>query len=191
MKENLDAIAGQLRTKEQQLTLEKRQLEEQYQAKVEESAKKAQVWEALFRDSTIDRSLQDAAVKHEAFNPAQIVTQLRPWTRMMEIMDEKAGKPTGKYKPVVDMPDVDATTNEQVIMTRSPEEAVKRMKEVPEQWGNLFRSGVVSGIGSSSATGGLMPGQGGKIDVRKLTPTQYREIREKNPELLGLAPKRR
>ena len=34
-----------------------------------------------------------------------------------------------------------------------------------------------------------MPGQGGKIDVRKLTPTQYREIREKNPELLGLAPK--
>jgi hypothetical protein len=191
LKENLDTIAGQLRTKEQQLTLEKRQLEEQYQVKVQDAEKKAQVWEALFRDSTIDRSLQDAAVKHEAFNPAQIVTQLRPWTRMMEIMDEKAGKPTGKYKPVVDMPDVDATTNEQVIMTRSPEEAVKRMKEVPEQWGNLFRSGVVSGIGSSSATGGLMPGKGGQIDVRKLTPQQYREIRAKNPELLGLAPKRR
>jgi len=85
---------------------------------------------------------------------------------------------------------VDATTNEQVIMTRSPEEAVKRMKELPE-WANLFKSGVVSGIGSSSATGGLIPGQGGKIDVRKLTPQQYREIRSKNPELLGLAPKRR
>ena len=36
-----------------------------------------------------------------------------------------------------------------------------------------------------------MPGKGGKIDVRKLTPAQYREIRAKNPELLGLAPKRR
>ena len=34
---------------------------------------------------------------------------------MMEIMDEKTGKPTGKYKPMVDMPDVDATTNEHVI----------------------------------------------------------------------------
>ena len=101
-------------------------------------------------------------MKHEAFNPAQIVTQLRPWTRVIEVMDEKTGKPTGKYKPVVDMPDVDATTNEQVIMNRSPEEAVKRMKEMPEQWGNLFRSNVVSGIGSSSATGGLMPGQGGR-----------------------------
>ena len=32
---------------------------------------------------------------------------------------------------------------------------------------------------------------GGRIDVRKLTPQQYREIRAKNPELLGLAPKRR
>ena len=60
------------------------------------------------------------------------------------------------------------------------------MKELPDIWGNLFRSGVVSGIGSRSATGGLMPGQGGQIDVRKLTPQQYREIRAKNPELLGL-----
>ena len=34
LKENLDTIAGQLRTKEQQLTLEKRQLEEQYQTKI-------------------------------------------------------------------------------------------------------------------------------------------------------------
>ena len=47
-------------------------------------------------------------MKHEAFNPAQIVTQLRPWTRVIEVMDEKTGKPTGKYKPMVDMPDVDA-----------------------------------------------------------------------------------
>ena len=43
-------------------------------------------------------SLQDAAVKHDAFSVAQIVTQLKPWTRMMEIMDEKTGKGTGKFK---------------------------------------------------------------------------------------------
>jgi len=186
LRENLDAIAGQLRTKEQQAQLEKRQMEEAHAAKMAEVDQKAQVWESLYRESTVDRSLQDAAVTHEAFNTAQIITQLRPWTRLLEIMDEKTGKSTGKYKPVVDMPDVDATTGEQVVMTRSPEEAVKRMKEMPEQWGNLFKSGVVSGIGSSSATGGLIPGQSGKIDVRKLTAAQYREIRAKNPELLGL-----
>jgi hypothetical protein len=191
LKENLDAIAGQLRTKEQQAQLEKRQMEEAHAAKMVEADQKAQIWESLYRDSTIERSLQDAAVKHEAFNTSQIITQLRPWTKMIEVMDEKTGKGTGKYKPVVEMPDVDPTTGQPVPFTGTPEEAVKRMKEMPEQWGNLFKSGVVSGIGSSSATGGLIPGQGGKIDVRKLTPQQYREIRAKNPELLGLAPKRR
>jgi hypothetical protein len=186
LKENLDAIAGQLRTKEQQAQLEKRQMEEAHATKMAEADQKAQVWESLYRDSTIARSLQDAAVKHEAFNTSQIVTQLKPWTRLIEIMDEKTGKDTGKYQVVVEMPDVDPTTGQPVPFTGTPEDAVKRMKEMPEQWGNLFKSGVVSGIGSSSATGGLIPGQGGKIDVRKLTPQQYREIRSKNPELLGL-----
>jgi len=191
LKENLDAIAGQLRTKEQQAQLEKRQMEEAHATKMAEADQKAQVWESLYRDSTIARSLQDAAVKHEAFNTSQIITQLKPWTRLIEIMDEKTGKGTGKYQVVVEMPDVDPTTGQPVPFTGTPEDAVKRMKEMPEQWGNLFKSGVVSGIGSSSATGGLIPGQSGKIDVRKLTPQQYREIRSKNPELLGLAPKRR
>jgi hypothetical protein len=187
LEENLAAVQGQLRTKEQQAALEKKQLEEQFATKLAEADKKTSVWEALFRDSTVDRSLQDAAVKHDAYSPQQMITQMRPWTRLIEVVDEKTGKTTGKHKPVVDMPDVDATTNEQVIMTRSPDEAVKRMKELPE-YANLFKSGVVSGIGSGSATGGLMPGQGGKIDVRKLTHAQFLEVRAKHPELLGLAP---
>ena len=36
-------------------------------------------------------------------------------------------------------------------------------------YGNLFKSGVVSGIGANSATGGLASGSSGKIDARKLT----------------------
>jgi hypothetical protein len=64
------------------------------------------------------------------------------------------------------------------------------MKDIPK-YSNLFKSGAVGGIGSSSATGGLTPGGSGKIDVRKLTQQQYMDIREKNPELLGLrAPKK-
>ena len=51
------------------MTLEKQQLEEQYQAKSQEIEKKASFFETLYRDSTIERALQDAAVKHEAFEP--------------------------------------------------------------------------------------------------------------------------
>jgi len=188
LQENLSAVQGQLRSKEAQAALEKQELEQSYQVKLTDAEKKATTWESLYRDSTVQRSLQDAGIKNDAFSPGQIVTLLKPMTKMMEEMDPTTKRPNGHYKVMVEMPDVDPKTGEQVMMTRTPEEAVKRMKELPEQYGNLFKAGVVSGIGSGSATGGLLPGQSGRVDVRKLTPQQYREIREKNPELLGLRP---
>ena len=191
LEENLSTVQGQLRTKEQQAMLEKKQLEEVYTGKIAEAEQKTKIWESMYRDSTVDRALQDAAVRNDAFNSSQITTLLRPWTRLMEVMDEKTGKPTGTFTPMVDFPDVDTNTGEAVILPRTPEEAVKRMKELPASYGNLFKSGVVSGIGSSSATGGLSSGAGGKLNVAKLTPEQYRKIRKENPELLGLRPSSR
>jgi hypothetical protein len=185
LEENLAIVQGQLRTKEQQAAFEKKQLEETFQQKLTEKEKAAAEWESRYRDSTISRSLQDAAVTNDAFSPDQIVTILRPMTKLIEVVDEGTKKPTGFYRPVIEFPDKDPNTGETVTTTRTPEEAVKRMKELPEKYGNLFKSNVVSGIGSNS-TAGLPAGSGGKIDVRKLTPAQYREIRAKNPELLGL-----
>ena len=150
---------------------------------------RAELWQRRYTDSTIERALQDAAIAHESFGPSQIIALLKPQTKMVEKTGEK-GKGLGEFEPMVDFADKDPDTGESVMTQRTPEEAVKRMKELPELYGNLFKSGVVSGIGGNSATGGLAPGANGQIDVRKLSPTQYREIREKNPELLGLKPKR-
>jgi len=191
LQENLVSVQGQLRSVEAQAAKEKQELEQSYQARMVEIEKKATTWESMYRDSTVQRSLQDAAVKNDAFSPSQIVTLLKPMTKLVEQLDPITKRPTGQYEVQVEMMDVNPKTNELEKMVRSPEEAVKRMKELPDQYGNLFKSGVVSGIGSGSATGGFTPGSGGKIDVRKLTPAQYREIRAKNPELLGLAAKRR
>ena len=191
LQENLVALQGQLRSSEAAAAKEKQELEQAFQAKLVESEKKTQIWEGLYRESTIQRSLQDAAVKNDAFSPGQIVTLLKPMTKLVEGVDPVTNRPNGQYEVKIEMLDVNPKTGQQEVMIRTAEEAVARMKELPDQYGNLFKSGVVSGIGSSSATGGLMPGKGGQIDVRKLTPQQYREIRAKNPELLGLAPKRR
>jgi len=190
LEDNLSSIQGQLRTKEQQLALEKQQLEESHGTVVIDLKKKVEFWENLYRDSTVERSLQDAAVKNEAFNADQIVVLLRPQTKLLEEVDEESGKPTGTYRPMVTMKDVDPKTGEPATMVRTPAEAVKRMKELPETYGNLFKSGVVSGIGAGQATSGTALGKGGKVDVRKLTPQQYRELREKDPEALGLRPNR-
>ena len=189
LEENLASIQGQLRTKEQQLALEKQQLEESHGTVVTDLQKRVEFWENLYRDSTVERALLDAAVKNEAFNADQIVVLLRPQTKLLEEVDEGSGKPTGTYRPMVTMDDVDTKTGEPVTMVRTPVEAVKRMKELPETFGNLFKSGVVSGIGAGQATSGTTLGKGGTVDVRKLSPQQYRKLREENPEALGLRPK--
>jgi hypothetical protein len=191
MAQQLEDLRKETRTKEQQQAHEKKQLEEQYQKNLTDEKKAREVWEVRYRGETVERALMDAAVSGDAFNTNTVMSVLRPMTRLTEITDEKTGKGAGKFKAVVDFPDTDPNTGEPTVTLHTPESAVKRMKELPQIYGNLFKSGVVSGIGSSAATGGLTSGGGGKLDPRRLTQQQYMEIREKNPELLGLrAPKK-
>lgn len=188
LRDNLEAVSGQLRTRDMTAAQEKKQLEDDYQKRLAESAKQAKHWEEQFRGSTIERSLKDAAHKHEAYDDEQIVLFLRDHTKLVEIIDQASGKPTGKHKVMVDFADVDATTGEPIMTSRTPDEAVKRMKEIGRTQ-NLFKGNVVSGLGSNSSTAGITAGPNGRIDVRNLTPQQYREVRAKNPELLGLKSK--
>lgn len=181
----LQDLQKSFRTKEQQAEYERKQERERFKSELEGYKTAAEQWESRYKSSVIDRSLQDAAVSADAFNPAQIMGLLRPMTKVTEKTNE-AGEPAGDFAPMIDFPDIDEKTGEQVITLRTPEEAVQRMKELPQLFGNLFRANVVSGIGSGSATGGVQSGEGGRIDPTKLTPEQYRKLRKENPEALGL-----
>jgi len=185
LQEQLEDVQKRFRSKEQQLEMDKKALEERYNLDTQKLKESAVIWEAKYKSSVTDRALLDAAVTNEAYNPSQIVGLLRPMTRMIEAMGED-GKPTGELIPMVDFPDVDTNTSESIMTRRTPEEAVRRMKELADQYGNLFKSNVVSGIGSGSATGGLSAGASGHVDPRKLTTEQYIKLRRENPAALGL-----
>ncbi len=189
LQDNLETIQGQLRSKEQQAAQEKKDLEAAYQGKLTVAERRAEQAEARWRDSTIMRALQDAAVEYESYSASQVVTLLKDKTKLVERVDEK-GKGTGQFDVMVDFPDKDATTGQSVMTSKTPSEAVKRMTEI-EEFHNLFRKNVVSGIGGNSAIGGLTPGSNGKIDVRQLTHEQYLKVRAEHPELLGLRPQGR
>ena len=178
--ETLATVQMQLRTKEQQAAFEKQKLEEAHGRTLKEVSEKATHWESRYKESTVARSLQDAAIAGDAFQPKQLVTILRPMTKLVE--------ENGEFKTMVEFPDTDPTTNEPVMTLRTPDEAVRRMRELPDVYGNLFKSNVVSGIGSNSATGGLTPGKDGKVDLEKLArdPVQFRKVLKENPQLLGL-----
>ena len=189
LEDSLKTIQDQLLSKEEQVKRDKKQLEEQYANKLKDTEVERDNWIGRYRHETIDRNLQDAAVSADAFQPGQIVTLLKPMTRLVENIDPKTGKSSGRFDAVIDFPDVDAE-GQPTMSVLSPKDAVKRMKERPELYGNLFKSGVVSGIGSNSVTG-IAPGSNGKVDLRKAAgdAKTYRELREKNPEALGLRPR--
>ena len=189
LQDNLDTIQGQLRSREQQAAQEKKELETSYQGKLAAAEQRAIAAEQRWRDSTIMRALQDAAVEHEAYSTRQVVMLLKDWTRLVEKVDAN-GKGTGQFDVMVDFPDKDATTGQEIKTTKTPSEAVKRMTDVTE-YQNLFRRNVVSGVGGNSAIGGLTPGSNGRIDVRSLTHEQFLKVRAEHPELLGLRRKRR
>ncbi len=177
LQNRLDAVKNETRT-----VAEKAKAEID-KAKAESTAatKRAEEYQRRFYDSQVERQITDASITEGAFSPQQMVAFLRPMTQMVQTTDEQ-GRFTGDMQPVTKLPMCDASGN-QVIKESSPAEAVKAMKGQPQLYGNLFKSGVVSGIGSGSGAGVSV---GGKIDVRNLTPQQYAEIRAKNPELLGL-----
>jgi hypothetical protein len=174
LEDSLENVQKQLRTKEEQAKIEKKQLEDQYTIKIRELEERAVKAETRYVDSTINRSLLDAAVAGDAFNPNTVISVLRPYVKMVD------------DKPMIDFPDVSAETGEPIVKQMTPDEAIKRMKQLPETYGNLFKSGVVGGLGAGSATGGLTPGSNGKVDPRKLTMDQYLKLRKENPAALGL-----
>jgi hypothetical protein len=180
----LQDVQASQRTAKQQAEYERKQEREQFTTQVETLKEQVEQWETLFKSSVVDRSLQDAAIAQDAFNPSQIMGLLRPMTRMQEKTDE-SGNPVGEFAPVIDFADINEASGEPETTLRTPEQAVQRMKELPQLYGNLFRSNVVSGVGSGSATGGVKSGEG-RIDPTKLSPEDYRRLRKENPEALGL-----
>jgi exonuclease VII large subunit len=181
LRESLADVESKLHTEKERLLKEKKLLEEQFTGKLTETEKRAKEWENRFRESNINRQLQDAAVTGDAFNARLMVDLLRPKTELAEVKDAE-GKPTGEYQVLVALDTV--VDGKAVTLKLNPADAVNKMKEMPEQFGNLFKANVVSGMGANSGTGTRT--SAGKVDVKNMSQTEYRRLRRDHPEVLGL-----
>ncbi len=156
---------------------DKEQVEATAKKRVADAEATSKRWREKFESQTVQGALEDAAHKAGCFSPDQIHKLLGPATKVIVSADGK----THSIETTVE--DADGKP-----VTTTPREALKVLQANPQKWGNLFKSGVVAGIGSGSGAG--TPSGTGKIDPRKLSMQQYLEIREKNPQLLGLRPKK-
>lgn len=181
-KEALEKQIEELRnaslTKEEQLKREQEKAAKVYAEEKEQLRKQAETWQQRYANETVRRSILDAAVQNEAFNPEQLVNILRGDTRLTEATDEE-GKPTGDFIAKTRFNDI-GKDGKPVLLDMTVPEAIKRMKESPDRFGNLFKSGATGGLGATTK-----PGSKG-VKIEDLTPAQYRELRKKNPSALGL-----
>jgi hypothetical protein len=134
-------------------------------AQVKERAEK---FERLYTESTIKRELTKAAEKGGAFNPDQLLPYLP--AKLVEVNGQQVVRVVTK----------DGEGNE---VHHTPAQAVARLRQI-EKMGNFFKD-LLAGQSTLAP-----PSASDKIDLRKITPQQYLEIRKTHPELLGLKPKR-
>ena len=166
-----DELQKQLLTKEQMEAKARQELEANYRSKLDEATATIEQMKTERDEDIIRRSLIEAASGADAFQPVQMFHQLRHMTTF-----------DSERNVVINLPDNDVNTGEPIVNVFSPEAAMKRMSELP-QYGNLFKPNVVAGVGGGAVDTSV---PSGKVDVRKLSPEQYKKLRAENPTKLGL-----
>lgn len=169
LQKRIEDLQSEVLTKEQLAAKEKEKLSKTYQKQIEEANRERDTWKNRFTHSTINQQLTSAAATNEAFDPEQIIALLRPSTDLIEEVGEDKN-PTGNFMPKVKFDDQDET-GKKVTLTLTPEEAVKRMKDIP-RFANLFKSTASGGLGGSQSAA-----RGGKVGTPK-DPAEYRKNRK-------------
>jgi hypothetical protein len=168
----IEALQSESLSKEQQLTREV----ETYKKKVTETEKsltqKAELWQTRYADLLVDNAISKAANTNDVFKESQMVDFLKPKAKVVQVVGDD-GKPTDQFQVVIKFNDVDAKTGNPVTLELSPTDTVKRMKELPEDFGNLFKSGVTPGVGKNKGSGPV-----GEPDVAQMDAKAYREYRK-------------
>jgi len=166
----LESVKSEFMTKEEMLKQEKERVEKKLKTDLDSKTKEADTWKAKFTQSTITRSITDAAVAAEAFSPRQIVAQLSNNARLVEVLDG-SNKPTGEFVAKVKITETDKDGKD-ITLDLEVGEAVKKMSDQAE-FANLFKGKGTGG------TGGQNRGGGKATDLKTAAqdPATYRRLR--------------
>lgn len=178
LESKIDELKNSLLTKEELAAKEKEKLTTQHKADIEKLTGERDNWRNLFQLSSIQRAISDAAIANEAFSPEQISAILLPHTRLHEETDDQ-GTPSGKFTPKVKLTEM--KDGKETILDLTVDDAVKRMKDTPEKYGNLFKSNAQGGLGLGENIRAGRP-----TDVKNMSPDEYQKRRKKMGAGAGL-----
>lgn len=172
MQEQISHLERTILTKEELSAKEKKELQEQLNQRLKDSEGNANRWKTLFETSTIEREIFDAC-RDDAFDPQQFIQLLSSKTKLIEETVE--GKATGRLKAVVSFQGQGKDGNA-VDMELSVKDTIKEMKKMTGKYGNLFKSGLNSGVGGNNDGG---TGAGDITDETVASHEAYMKNRDK------------
>ena len=179
LESQIEEMQAELRTKEEQAEHEKTQLETKFTQQIEDLGNQSKFWETNFTKTVMERDLLTAATHpdHESYNPDQLVELLRGKTKVVRNKAEDGTElDTFSTKVVISLPD--SKTKEMTELLLSPKDAVKRMSEATQLYGNLFKSNLKGGFDGSPNRG---EGKNGEVDMDELArsnPAEYMRLRK-------------
>lgn len=167
LEQRVTELNNKLLTKEELTKQERERLTKSHAEERERLARDAELWQKRYEETRIVSSLTDAAVKHAAYNPKQLVTLLRNNARISE-----AEEGSGNFDVRIQL-DSTNEKGESVVLDLNAEEAIKHLSS-KDDYANLFKSNSTDGFGGRRST------NGGKLDAAVLAtdPAAYRAARK-------------
>lgn len=162
----ITTLTESLQTKEQQAAAALQKIQEKSKKEIETAVSERDIWKNRFVDSTIRRSLTDAAVSSGALEPSQIVMMFGSATAIEEVMDS-SGKPTGEFITLMKFQGIDPETKKPAQLRLPVGEALQHMRDNGLHK-NLFKAAGTAGTGQDGN------GRGGAKDSNKMpNPADY------------------
>ena len=145
LQQQIDDFKSSIMTKEELASKKEKELADKHTKDIEKANKDITIWKDRYTNSTIERSLLDAAVENKAIRPQQLVDLLRNKTRLVEH--------DGNFIPQVKFIGKDKD-NKDIEMDLPVKEAMTQIKSMVDNYGNLFISDANGGIGQNQNSGG-------------------------------------
>lgn len=178
LSQQIEDLNRSLLSKEELAKRERERLVNEHKTTLDTVSKERDTWKSRFEESQITRAIVDAAVKGDAFNANLIVPLLKPNAALVE--NQTDGQPTGTFAVKVNMTVFEGGVAKTLSLT--PEEAIKVMKDKPDEYGNLFKGNLNGGVG-----GGASPRNQNNV---KLDTDNHEEYLRNRDFILGRQPRK-
>ena len=167
----IDTLNNTYQTKEEQARKAQEKAEKEYKDKLANTEKERDTWQGRYAEENARNQIILSSTEEKAVSSKQMIDLLMPKTRLTEVVVD--GKPTGKFETRVKLPGTDKE-GKAIELDLAIKEAVKYLKDTPDEYGNLFKSDANPGLGAGNIGKGT-----GAIPKIPTSPEQYKRDREK------------